>query len=59
LPSSSVASRRWSLVRDLGRFLWKERLWWMVPMVLVLVLFGVLLYVAQSTAVTPFVYTLF
>ncbi len=54
-----ASSRRWRLLKDFGSFLWKEKLWWMVPMALVLVLFGVLLYMAQSAAVTPFIYTLF
>ncbi|MBU1262913.1 hypothetical protein KKG61_00220 [bacterium] len=40
-------------------FLWKQRLWWLIPMVLVLLLFGFLLIFAQSTAVAPFIYTLF
>jgi hypothetical protein len=32
---------------------------WLVPILLTLVLFGVLLILAQSTAVAPFIYTLF
>ena len=44
---------------ELLAFLWQRRLWWMVPMVLLLLVFGLLLALAQGSAVMPFVYTLF
>ncbi len=37
----------------------EEKKYWLVPIVLVLVLLGVLLVTAQSTAIAPFIYTLF
>ena len=40
-------------------FLWERKLWWMIPMVTVLVVFGLLLVFAQSSALAPFIYTLF
>ena len=48
-----------SFVHDFGKFLWARKLWWMVPMVLVFLLFGALMFAAQSSAVAPFIYTLF
>ena len=53
-----LASRS-AVVRELFQFLWQQRLWWMIPLVGVLVVFGVLLFVAQSSPVAPFIYTLF
>ncbi len=44
---------------ELLSFLWQQRLWWLIPMVLVLLAFGVLLVTAQSSALGPFIYTLF
>jgi hypothetical protein len=38
---------------------WKRKLWWMIPMVVVLLAFGLLLILAQSSAIAPFIYTLF
>src|SRR5258708_24510162 len=38
-----------SRLRELLRFLWRERLWWLVPMALVLVALGLLLAVARSS----------
>jgi hypothetical protein len=50
---------RVAVVRTLFGFLWQQRLWWMIPMVAVLLLFGALLILAQQTVIAPFVYTLF
>jgi hypothetical protein len=40
-------------------FLWQRKMFWMIPMVLVLLLFGILIAVGSATGVGPFVYTLF
>ena len=45
--------------RALLQFLWRYKLWWMVPAVSVLVLTGLLLYFGRSSSTSPFVYTLF
>jgi hypothetical protein len=47
------------VVREFLTFLKQEKKYWLAPIVLVLVLFGLLLVFAQSSAVAPFVYTLF
>jgi len=44
---------------ELLLFLWKRKLWWMIPMIIVLVLFGLLLILTQGSAIAPFIYTLF
>ncbi len=44
---------------ELITFLWKAKLWFLVPFVLVLLIFGLLLIFAQATGVAPFIYTLF
>lgn len=50
---------RFSIARDLLSFFWKERMWWLVPMITILLLLGVLMIFAQGSAVAPFIYTLF
>lgn len=45
--------------RELLKFLWEAKLWFLIPFVVVLLLFGLLLVFAQSTGVAPFIYTLF
>ena len=52
-------SSRLGIMRDLFGFLWRQRLWWMIPMITILLLFGLLLIFAQSSPLAPFVYTLF
>jgi hypothetical protein len=47
------------IVGELLVFLWRRKLWWMIPMIVVLILFGLLLIFTQSSAVAPFIYTLF
>lgn len=53
------AAGKLSIVRELFTFLWEQKLWWMIPMVAVLVAFGLLLVFTQGSAIAPFVYTLF
>ena len=52
-------ANRWAIVGELFRFLWEQRLWWMIPMIIVLLGFGALLLFAQSSPLAPFIYTLF
>ena len=47
------------VVREFLEFLQAEKKYWLAPIVLVLLLFGLLLVFAQSSAVAPFIYTLF
>jgi hypothetical protein len=41
------------------QFLRQEKKYWMVPIVAIFLLFGLLMVFAQSSAVAPFIYTLF
>lgn len=50
---------RAKIIIELLRFLWERKLWWMIPIVVVLLLFGLLIFFTQSSAVAPFIYTLF
>jgi len=44
---------------ELLGFLWARKLWWLIPMVSVLLLFGLLLIFATASGLAPFIYTLF
>jgi hypothetical protein len=50
---------RLGIVKELLQFLWERRLWWLIPMILVLILFIALLVFAEGSALAPFIYTLF
>jgi hypothetical protein len=44
---------------ELFQFLRQEKKYWLVPIVIVFVLFGLLIAFSQTSAVAPFIYTLF
>jgi hypothetical protein len=44
---------------ELLGFLWQRKLWWLIPMIIVLLLFGLLLIFASASGIGPFIYTLF
>jgi hypothetical protein len=54
-----------SMIANLGvsgellHFLWQRKLWWLIPMVVVLLLFALLVVFASTSGVGPFMYTLF
>jgi hypothetical protein len=50
---------RLGIAGELLQFFWQNKWWWLTPMVFVLLLFGALLIFAQSSAIAPFIYTLF
>lgn len=50
---------RIGIVGELFSFFWKRKLWWLIPMMLVLILMGGLILFAQNAAIAPFVYTIF
>ena len=50
---------RLGIAGELLRFLWARKLWWLIPMIVALLLFGVLLLLGASGVLSPFIYTLF
>ena len=59
MTSLKGIKRKTQVIQELFHFLWEQKLWWMIPMVALLIVFAVLLIFAQSTPLAPFVYTLF
>jgi hypothetical protein len=47
------------LMSDLWHFMRVRKKFWLLPLLLVMVLLGGLLVLAQGSAVAPFIYTLF
>jgi len=47
------------ILKELFTYLWKNKLWWMVPIVFMFILLGAIMWLAQSSAVVPFIYALF
>jgi hypothetical protein len=50
---------RFGIIGELLSFLWYNKRWWMIPVVVILVVVGLILIFAQSSAIGPFIYSLF
>lgn len=48
-----------SLVAELAAYMNARKKWWLLPIILVLVIVGGLLVLAQGSAIAPFIYTVF
>ena len=48
-----------SFVAELWQFMRARKKYWLLPIVLMMVLFGGLIVLTQGSAVAPFIYTLF
>jgi hypothetical protein len=47
------------LVKDLWAFMRVRKKFWLAPVILLFVMLGALLVLAQGSAIAPFIYTLF
>jgi hypothetical protein len=50
---------RFQIAGELFGFLWQRKMWWMMPIVFIMVFIGLLIGFGSATGVGPFVYTLF
>jgi len=46
-------------MKELFQFLWTKKKFWLFPVIVVLLLIGFLIVFAGSSALSPFIYTLF
>ena len=46
---------RFGIAAELLRFFWERKLWWLMPMLILLLCFGFLILFAQSSAIAPFI----
>jgi hypothetical protein len=49
---------RMGVLGELFAFLWKVKLWWLIPMVVVLLVFIIVFVFLPSTPLAPFIYSL-
>ena len=60
MKTSKKIGSRASVVTELFSYLWKRKLYWLIPMVVLLVTFGLLLVLGNVAGpIAPFIYTLF
>ena len=48
-----------SFIREFWAFLRSRKKFWLLPIMVMMLVFGALLVLAQSSAIAPFIYTLF
>jgi hypothetical protein len=48
-----------SFIKEFIEFLSIRKKYWLLPIILVLTLFGVLIVLSQGSAIAPFIYTIF
>ncbi len=46
-------------IKEFTNFLMQRKKFWLLPIIVILLLFGILLIVTQNSVVAPFIYTLF
>ena len=46
-------------LKEFREFLSERKKYWLLPIIIVLALFGVLIVLSQGSAVAPFIYTIF
>lgn len=44
---------------DLWGFMKQNKKWWLLPLLLTLLIFGLLIFLSSSSGLAPFIYTLF
>lgn len=59
MPMLREIGDKFGIAGELLAFLWERKIWWMMPLVLVLLFFGLIIVVGSATGVAPFIYTLF
>lgn len=49
----------WELLKDFTEFMGQRKKFWLLPIIVIMLLLGVLIVVAQGSALAPFIYTIF
>jgi hypothetical protein len=50
---------KFAILKEFWDFLRVRKKWWLAPIIIMLLLLGFLIFLSQSSAVAPFIYTLF
>ncbi len=46
-------------IREFFLFLRERKKWWLVPLIIIFILFGSIIFMTSGSAIAPFIYTLF
>ena len=48
-----------SFLKELWAFMRVRKKFWLIPLIIIMLLLGVIIVLAEGSAITPFIYTLF
>jgi len=51
--------RDMEFLKDLWKYIRERKKLWLVPLIIILLIFGVLIVLSSGSAIAPFIYTLF
>jgi hypothetical protein len=49
----------WSLLKEYLKYTKQRKKFWIFPIVIILMIFGIMVIVSEGSAVAPFIYTIF
>jgi hypothetical protein len=60
IPDMSLrdVTARMGIMGEMLEFFWQRKLWWLIPMIMLLLVSAVLLVLAQGSALGPFIYSI-
>lgn len=47
------------IIKEFILFLWERKNFWLIPIMILLAIFGVFIILSQGSAIAPFIYTIF
>lgn len=48
-----------TFLKDIARFIIERKIFWLAPMIIILIFIGILMVFGGSSTIAPFIYTLF
>lgn len=58
-PFAETGMSKLRILAEFWAFLRERKLWWMAPIIIVLLLLGLLIVLTEGSAIAPFIYTFF
>jgi len=56
---AAAEASRGGILSDLWGFMKQNKKWWLLPLLVTLLAFGLLIFLSSSSGLAPFIYTLF
>jgi len=47
------------MIKEIFEFLWSNKKWWLIPPIIIFILFGLLIVFSSTSPIGPFIYALF